>query len=243
MPIRERGRFTQAGFTPEDIQKFGQSFENVWSPERQPIPVNQGYKFSLGNSNTVFGKEFGYLGVISYGNSHSYGTQVRNAYRLGLNEVLSPVTSYNIERSGNEVEWGTVLNTSLRFSPQHRISLRSLFTHTAEDETRTWEGFNADRNTDMRSTRLRYVERQLFSGQLAGTHDFDFREPVLEDPKQPDVSMEWRLTYSRAARDEPDTRENIYEDRGDGTYTFRDVTQSGSRFFFDLEDNEYKRPR
>ena len=238
-PIRARGCFTQTGFTPEDIQKFGQSFENVWSPEHQPIPVNQGYKFSLGNSNTVFGKEFGYLGVISYGNSHSYGTQVRNAYRLGLNETLSPVTSYNVERSGNEVEWGTVLNTSLRFSPQHRVSLRSLFSHTAEDETRTWEGFNADRNTDLRSTRLRYVERQLFSGQLAGTHDFDFGEPVLETPEQSEVSMEWRLTYSRAARDEPDTRENIYEDRGDGTYTFRDVTQSGSRFFFDLEDDEY----
>ena len=237
--IRERGRFTPAGFTPAEIQEFGQSFENVWSPERQALPINQGYKFNLGNSNTIFGKQFGYLGVISYGNSHSYGTQVRNAFRIGLNETLSPVTSYNVERTGNEVEWGTVLNTSLRFSPEHRTSLRTLFTHTAEDETRTWEGFNADRNTDMRSTRLRYVERQLFSGQLAGTHDFNFGEPALEGPEQPDVSMEWRLTYSRAARDEPDTRENIYEDRGDGTYTFRDVTQSGSRFFFDLEDDEY----
>ena len=239
VPIRERGRFTPAGFTPAEIQKFGQSFENVWSPERQALPINQGYKFSLGNSNTIFGKQFGYLGVISYGNSHSYGTQVRNAFRIGLNETLSPVTSYDVERTGNEVEWGTVLNTSLRFSPEHQTSLRTLFTHTAEDETRTWEGFNADRNTDMRSTRLRYVERQLFSGQLAGTHDFNFGEPALEAPEQPDVSMEWRLTYSRAARDEPDTRENIYEDRGDGTYTFRDVTQSGSRFFFDLEDDEY----
>ena len=239
VPIRERGRFTPAGFTPAEIQEFGQSFENVWSPERQALPINQGYKFSLGNSNTIFGKQFGYLGVISYGNSHSYGTQVRNAFRIGLNETLSPVTSYDVERTGNEVEWGTVLNTSLRFSPEHRTSLRTLFTHTAEDETRTWEGFNADRNTDMRSTRLRYVERQLFSGQLAGTHDFNFGEPALEAPEQPDVSMEWRLTYSRAARDEPDTRENIYEDRGDGTYTFRDVTQSGSRFFFNLEDDEY----
>ena len=239
VPIRERGRFTPAGFTPAEIQKFGQSFENVWSPERQALPINQGYKFSLGNSNTIFGKQFGYLGVISYGNSHSYGTQVRNAFRIGLNETLSPVTSYDVERTGNEVEWGTVLNTSLRFSPEHRTSLRTLFTHTAEDETRTWEGFNADRNTDMRSTRLRYVERQLFSGQLAGTHALNFGEPALEAPEQPDVSMEWRLTYSRAARDEPDTRENIYEDRGDGTYTFRDVTQSGSRFFFDLEDDEY----
>ncbi|RKU18317.1 hypothetical protein C6503_09720 [Candidatus Poribacteria bacterium] len=241
VPIRERGRFTPAGFTPKEIQTFGQSFENVWSPERQSLPVNQGYKFSLGNSNPLFGKDFGYLGVISYGNRHSYGTQVRNAFRIGLNETLSPVTSYNIERSGNEVDWGTVLNTSLRFSTQHQVSLRSLFTHTAEDETRTWEGFNADRNTDMRSTRLRYVERQLFSGQLAGMHDFNFGEPdpELEVPEAPEVSMEWRLTYSRASRDEPDTRENIYEDRGDGTYTFRDVTQSGSRFFFDLEDDEY----
>ena len=244
LPIRERGRFTPLGFTPTEIQAFGQSFSNVWSPERRQVPINQDYKFNLGNSHKIFGnKEFGYLGVISYGNSHSYGTQVRNAFRLGLNETLSPVTSYNIEQSGNEVDWGSVLNTSLRFSPQHLLSVKTLFTHTAEDETRTWEGFNADRNTDMRSTRLRYVERQLFSGQVAGMHDFNFGEPALEvpeeDPEPPDVSMEWRLTYSRASRDEPDTRENIYEDRGDGTYTFRDVTHSGSRFFFDLEDDEY----
>ena len=244
LPIRERGRFTPLGFTPAEIQAFGQSFANVWSPERRQVPINQGYKFSLGNSNKIFGnKAFGYLGVISYGNSHSYGTQVRNAFRLGLNETLSPVTSYDVERSGNEVDWGSVLNTSLRFSPEHLLSIKTLFTHTAEDETRTWEGFNADRNTDMRSTRLRYVERQLFSGQVAGMHDFNFGEPALqataEGPKPPDVSMEWRLTYSRASRDEPDTRENIYEDRGDGTFTFRDVTHSGSRFFFDLEDDEY----
>ena len=244
LPIRERGRFTPLGFTPAEIQAFGQSFANVWSPERRQVPVNQGYKFSLGNSNKIFGnKEFGYLGVISYGNSHSYGTQVRNAFRLGLNETLSPVTSYDVERSGNEVDWGSVLNTSLRFSPEHLLSIKTLFTHTAEDETRTWEGFNADRNTDMRSTRLRYVERQLFSGQVAGMHDFNFGAPALqaaeEGPEPPDVSMEWRLTYSRASRDEPDTRENIYEDRGDGTFTFRDVTHSGSRFFFDLEDDEY----
>ena len=239
LPIRERGRFTPLGFTPKEIQEFGQSFSNVWSPERRQVPVNQGYKFSLGNSNKLFGKEFGYLGVISYGNSHSYGTQVRNAFRIGLNQTLSPVTSYNVERSGNEVDWGSVLNASLRFSPEHLLSIKTLFTHTAEDETRTWAGFNADRNTDMQSTRLRYVERQLFSGQLAGMHDFNFGEPVLEGPEQPDVSMEWRLTYSRASRDEPDTRENIYEDRGDGTFTFRDVTHSGSRFFFDLEDDEY----
>lgn len=252
IPIREQGRFTTTGFTHEEIQEFGRAFSNVWSYERQAIPVNQGYKFSIGNSNTIFGKQFGYLGVISYGNSHSYSTQERKDFRIGLNEVLSPVTDYFIEQSGHEVDWGSVVSASLRFSPDHILSLRTLTTHAAEDQTRTWEGDNADRNTIYRSTRLRFVERQLFSGQLAGTHGFNFGEAEIKNaPKeenadsmemqsdQSDLSVEWRLTYSRAARNEPDTRETIYEDDGDGTYVFRDSSNSASRYFFDLEDDDY----
>lgn len=260
VPIREQGRFTTTGFTNEEIQEFGRSFDNVWSPERKAVPANQGYKFSLGNSNTIFGKEFGYLGVVAYGNSHSYSTQERRDFRIGLNEKLSPVTDYNIEQSGHEVDWGSVLSASLRLSPDHLLSLRTLTTHAAEDQTRTWEGDNSDRNTIYRSARLQFVERQLFSGQLAGTHGFNFGEPELnngsaeERPETiektveqasiseidpPDLSMEWRLTYSRAARDEPDTRETIYEDNGKGKYIFRDSSSSASRFFFNLEDNDY----
>ena len=254
-PIREQGRFTTTGFTNAEIQEFGRSFNNVWSPERKPVPINQGYKFSIGNSNTIFGKQFGYLGVISYGNSHSNSTQIRRDFRIGLNETLSPVTDYLVEQSGHEVDWGSVLSASLRLSQDHILSFRSLTTHAAEDQTRTWEGDNADRNTIYRSARLQFVERQLFSGQLAGTHGFNFGEPELEvnpetieqaieetvtmDNDQPDLSMEWRLTYSRAARDEPDTRETIYEDNGKGKYIFRDSSQSGSRFFFNLEDHDY----
>ncbi len=260
VPIREQGRFTTTGFTNEEIQEFGRAFDNIWSPERKAVPANQGYKFSLGNSNTIFGKEFGYLGVISYGNSHSHSTQERRDFRIGLNDRLSPVTDYSIEQSGNEVDWGSVLSGSLRFSPDHLLSLRTLTTHAAEDQTRTWEGDNADRNTIYRSARLQYVERQLFSGQLAGTHAFNFGEPEIKNGSveeehetieeaikdaltmgddQSDLSMEWRLTYSRAARNEPDTRETIYEDNGKGTFVFRDSSQSGSRFFFNLEDHDY----
>ncbi len=263
IPIREQGRFTTTGFTHEEIQEFGRAFSNVWSPERKSIPANQGYKFSIGNSNTILGKQFGYLGVISYGNSHSYSTQERRDFRIGLNETLSPVTDYVIEQSGHEVDWGSVISASLRFSPEHLLSLRTLTTHAAEDQTRTWEGDNADRNTIYRSGRLMFVERQLFSGQLAGTHGFKFGEPEInnssmkehtesiedavsnaaemrvEQPDHADLSMEWRLTYSRAARNEPDTRETIYEDDGTGKYIFRDSSQSGSRFFFNLEDDDY----
>ena len=132
------------------------------------------------------------------------------------------------------------------------MSLRTLYSHTAEDETRTWEGFNADRDTDMRSSRLLYVERGLFSSQLAGDHEFDFASENLDGESESEVEAEsdtsepeftpiptlsWRLTFSRAVRNEPDTREVIYEKRRD-EWLFRDITQSGSRFFFDLADDE-----
>ena len=67
VPIRERGRFTEGGFTPEEIQQFGRAFDNTWSPERYTAPTNQSYKFSIGNSTQLVGKDFGYLGIISYG--------------------------------------------------------------------------------------------------------------------------------------------------------------------------------
>jgi hypothetical protein len=137
-----------------------------------------------------------------------------------LNDELSPVVTYQAEKSSREVNWGSVLNASMRFSPTQKVSLQILFTHIGDDETRIWEGFNDDRNTDMRSGRLRYVERQLFSSQLGGQHDFDLGEVNLEGDDKPDISMDWRLTYARAARSEPDNREMIYEDRGDGTFCF-----------------------
>ncbi|RKU08206.1 hypothetical protein C6501_16785 [Candidatus Poribacteria bacterium] len=277
IPIRERGRFTTRGYTAAEIQEFGRSFSNVWSVERFVVPINQGYKFSIGNSSNLLGKQFGYLGVISYGNSHSHNIQERRDFGIGLNDVLTTKTDYVVEESKHEVDWGSVVNTSLRLSQDHLLSVRTLTTHTSEDQTRTWEGFNQDRNTDMRSARLRYVERQLFSGQIAGSHGFNIGEQEIENgpPKenldsinetientavkgidQPDISLDWRLTYSRASRDEPDTRETIYEDTGvqtdengnvmldeDGNpiplFTFRDITHSGSRFFFNLEDNDY----
>ena len=250
VPIRERGRFTRGGFTPEEIQEFGQAFNNVWSPERYTAPANQSYKFSIGNSTRLIGKDLGYLGIISYGNGHSYRpAEEQNAFRLGLDQ-LTPVTKYLVERSANDVSWGGVLNTSMRFSPGHKVSSRTLYSHTAEDETRIWEGFNADRDTDMRSSRLLYVERGLFSSQLAGDHEFRLVSENLSGASEPaeegDTSdlefkpvptLSWRLTFSRAVRNEPDTREVIYEKRRDD-WLFRDITQSGSRFFFDLADDE-----
>ena len=239
-PIRERGRFTSRGFTQEDIQQFGRAFDNVWSPERKEARANQSYKFNVGNSTRFAGKQLGYLGIISYSNGFSHRFEERNTFRVARGGILTPFTAYDIEKTAHNIGWGGVINTSMRIAPQHKVSLRTLYSKKTEDETRTWEGFNSDRNTDLRNSRLLYVERGLFSGQLAGDHEFASEDAMLDssdDILKPVPALNWRLTYSQAKRDEPDTREMLYEER-DGVFYFRDISQSGSRFFFDLTDDE-----
>lgn len=214
--------------------------ENIWSPERKEARANQSYKFNVGNSTQLAGKQLGYLGIISYSNGFSHRFEERNTFRVARGGILSPFTAYDVEKTAHNIGWGGVMNTSMRFSPQHKVSLRTLYSHKAEDETRTWEGFNSDRNTDLRNSRLLNVERGLFSGQLAGDHELASEDAMLDSPEEalaPVPALNWRLTYSRAMRDEPDTREMLYEER-DGVFYLRDSSQSGSRFFFDLTDDE-----
>ena len=236
MPIREKGMFGGYGFTSQEIAEFGRTFENVWTPYRRKAPANQSYKLSFGNTSRFLGKELGYLGIISYGGSNKNKSEKRSTFRMSLDNNLTPVTSYEAERSQNEVSWGGVGNLSINLSKAHRIGLKTIYSRSAEDEARTWQGYNSDRGTDLRSSRLRYVARGLFSSQLSGQHNFGFVE-LNDDAPISQSRLVWRLAFSRAVRSEPDTREMVYEKYDDGWY-FRDITQSGSRFFFNLVDNE-----
>ena len=244
IPIRERGLFSKQGFSAADIAVLGKTFNNEWTPYQSVAPANQGYKFTYGDTSTVWGKQIGYLAILSYSNSYSNRQEVRNTFTLkGVDQqgsaLLAPYTEYKVERSINDVMWGGVLNASLRFNESHITSLKTIFSHNGDNQARTWEGYNMDRATDMKSARLMFVERQLVSSQLSGNHKFGQLNLGASDTEIKQRSqLTWRLALSRAKRDQPDTREMVYE-RGDlDLWYFRDITQSGCHFFFDLEDVE-----
>lgn len=231
--IRERGLYSDVGFTAEEIQAFGRSFANVWSPRSSTAPVDHSYGFSLGNKASLFGLPIGYVYSLNYGNEHKTVTEERNSYRTSVGEdgtaVLSPFTEYEVRRGTNSVLWGQVMNGTLKFSRDHRLILQTMYTRSADNEARIYEGYNADRGTDLRNYRLRFIERGLLTTQFGGRHTVtSLRNSALD----------WQTSYSRVTRNEPDTREVLYE-RREGEWIFFDITQSGSRFFFDLEEHEF----
>jgi outer membrane receptor protein involved in Fe transport len=230
-PIRQRGRFSTTGFTAEEVQAFGQSFSNIWQPRTTSAPVNQSYSVSMGNAIGDGNRELGYVASFTYDNSLKNADENWNTYRITAdpsgNQILTPFTTYSVKSTTNSILWGSLFNVSLRLSPLHKISVKTLYNRNTDDEARTYTGFNSDRGTDLLDYRLQFVERGIFTSQLSGDHHFG---PLLNS------NVEWMVSTSKATRDEPDNREVLYEQRN-GEWTFFDITQSGSRFFFDLVDD------
>ena len=200
IPIRERGLFSKQGFSAADIAVLGKTFNNEWTPQKSVASANQGYKFTYGDTSTVWGKQIGYLAILSYSNSYSNRQEVRNTFTLkGVDQqgsaLLAPYTEYKVERSINDVMWGGVLNASLRFNESHITSLKTIFSHNGDNQARTWEGYNMDRATDMKSARLMFVERQLVSSQLSGNHKFGQLNLGASDTE---IKQRSQLTWHRS---------------------------------------------
>lgn len=228
-------RFDPNPLTDADLESFGEAFANVWEPEAENGPLNQSFNLLIGDEVELGGKPLGFLASATYSNDHGSRAEVQRVLRTRAGEegeqVLEERNDYTGDRSLFSVIWGGLANVSFRPAPTHKLSLNTVMNHTVEDEARTLDGFDADQGVDVRTTRLRFVERALFNTQLAGEHQL----PFLFGSQ-----LEWRGAYSTAKRDEPDNRETAYvEEPGTGRFRFRPITQSGSRFFSFLDDREY----
>jgi outer membrane receptor protein involved in Fe transport len=209
-------------YTAEELEVFGESFENVWNPRIEQAIPNQSFNLLAGNT-------FGSLGVVyglTYGNKFQNNEIEQNYYQISGGAV-TPWHTYEMTSSSNTVRLGNTLNFGYRLSPNHKLLFKNFLTKDATDETRTYTGFNDDFGTDVFNQRLRFVEETIYSGQVAGEHFL----PGL------DGTFEWRLAYNRADRDEPDIREVLYTfNEFSGAFRLRDQSQSGLRHFIASSD-------
>ncbi|MDA1307078.1 MAG: TonB-dependent receptor, partial [Acidobacteria bacterium] len=112
----------------------------------------------------------------------------------------------------------------------HRVGFQGFSTNRGTRETRTFEGYNDDASRNLRNARLRWLEEELRSGQLTGEHYL----PNLSNSR-----LDWRATFSRAERNEPDIRETLYQQIG-SNYVLADESQSGLRMFNLLDEEAYE---
>ncbi len=221
------GRFG-SGFTQDELAALGRSFENVWEPQETTGKPDSSFSILAGNS----WDKFGAVGSVTYNYKNRFRAERQQFYELGEGqEGLRPTNDFDFRYSTYRATLGAVGNLAYRFSGSHRLAWENFYTNSGQDEARRFGGYQEDKGVPLENARVYWIQETILSSKLSGEHFF----PTFSNSK-----VDWRLTYSRARRDEPDLRENLYEFRNSlNEYEWSNESQSGFRMFNDLTDNVY----
>lgn len=225
----------ELGFTRATLAEIGKSFANVWSPTTARAIPNGSYAVTYGDEFKLLGRRVGVINSWTL----SRGFDQRNESQRFFPSATDTLYDYAVNRASESVQLGGLSGLSMRLSPRHTVHMRGLWTHSADDEVRVYQGL--DHNTveattgtwlEGRNTRLLYVERDVRSGTLEGRHEFS---------RLLGLGFDWSLTRSAARRKQPDRRttgaNHYYYYDGNGDLVDYWAGGLGSREYGDLHDD------
>ncbi len=236
--VQQVGDIQNLSLTQSDVNRLVGSFRNAWTPQASTgAPLLNGSASIGGNDDFLLGHKVGYLlsGTFASGMDLKEG-QLRSLADRGN----SPGETVEIDRFTGQTAsqsslWGGLANVSTLLGQSSRISFNGLYNRSGENSARVENGlFTADA-LKARITRMQYVERGLFSGQLAGEHQFGASQ-----------HLEWNATTSGVRRYEPDRTAfvQVYErdsDTGPEVLRWLSGGSGGAvRTFSDLRENSHE---
>lgn len=222
----------QTGANLPALSSLAKSFSKVWTPNNSGTIPNATYSATYGDEFRLFGRQLGLIQSWSY--SRSFDQQIESQRFFQGTDTLY---DYSATRYTESAQLGGLAAFSYRLSPSHSLHMRGLYSNSADDEVRIYEG--ADHNRDdavtgtpiqLRNTRLMYVQRNVLSGSVEGKHSF---ANFLGS------NVDWKFGRSSARRQQPDRRELTYQRffyfEGDTAHWV--LGSTGRREFGDLTDD------
>lgn len=218
------------------ITDLGRELNKNWSPITGTAKPDQ--RFSLGfNKRFKSGSQsFGNVTSLTYSNTNNHDVITNNNFSLYdfINNRPSYNDQFHDDQYTNTVKAGIVHNWTWYPAAGQKIEFRNLFNQIGINRITERSGrefYNDGRY--IRSTELRYQNRSIYSGQLAGEHSF----------KEGNTKIEWVAGYSFSNKNEPDTKRYRYirSDKDTTQYflLFSDNPDlsSESRMWFKLNEN------
>lgn len=231
-PLKQRGRFDTNGYSDQQLQIFGRAMPNNWAYTSRTLPPNMGLSATIGDKFSLFGKRSGLRAALTYSNGWSLDQTRRAFYRVGANDRLEVRNEYDFDETGNNITTGAMLTGGIQLDATNKLAFTSMVNRVTDDEGRVYSGFNRDAGTNIRITRLRWLERTLIFQQLTGEHGFG-------DAKT-GSKLTWRYVFSQARRSEPDRRQSRYDFEGNiDDFLLSDLPEGNSRVYSTLRDNNH----
>ena len=211
--------------TPDDLTALGRAFPDTYDTSRRTVPLDFGGSISGGFVRTSGKYTFGGVSSLQYDQSWTRDRMERNTFRVSAGR-LERSDGGDIDSLTRNIQLSGILELGLDIGRNHRIATTTLLLRNTDDETSQFTGTNADERSDVRVSRLRWIERELFTQQLRGEHTLS------------DYKLRWHYGLSLADRVEPNRRISQY-DRGIGTdepFGLSAKPEGNRRFYSDLDD-------
>ncbi len=202
------------------ITDLGREMNKTWTPVPGKAYADQRVSLGFSRRFQAGSQSFGNITAITYSNTNNYDKISNNTYSIYdfKNDRPSYVDQFSDNQYTNSVKLGIVHNWAWYPASGQKIEFRNLFNQIGMNRTTRRDGrewYNDGRY--IRATELRYLDRSIYSGQLAGEHS-------LDDGK---TKIDWVAGYSFSNKKEPDVKRYRY---------IRD-SQDTTRYFLLFNDN------
>lgn len=215
--------------TYADAARFGRAMNSSMGWDTLGTPPNHGVSLVLGNGWKL-GREqkVGAIGSFTYSRSfNSYGGVLRE-FQVNPDDPRGFVDKldYRFEESSEKVSWGALGSVAYAPSKDHELQLVVLHSQLADTKLELQRGPNRDISKDIAALRQTFDARGLDVVRLTGVHDFEAAN---------DGRLTWSSAYSRATRDQPDTRDAAWTyEADDDEFAFITNGDSGRRFYSEM---------
>ena len=178
----------------QELERIGHSLVN--SPlrllQRETTPINFGFDFAGGMKSDSSLGTFGLIAVAGYSNSWATRNGVQEEAQFS-GSVLVPVTSKAYESNQNDIQLNFLGGLSL-VTDNSTYRWTNFYVRNVTKEARISVGPDFDAGGAVQRTDYtEWFERQLFSSQLSGEHEF--MDGALE--------LAWRGAYALTERNAP----------------------------------------
>ena len=220
------------------ITDLGREMNKTWTPLSGQAYADQRASLGFSRRFKAGSQSFGNITAITYSNTNNHDEISNNTYSIYdfKNDKPSYLDQFSDNQYTNSVKTGFVHNWSWYPAAGQKIEFRNLFNQigmnrVTERNGREW--YNDGRY--IRSTELRYLNRSIYSGQLAGEHTFD----------DGNTKIDWVTGISFSNKNEPDLRRYRYirstEDSTQYFLLFNDNADlsSQSQMWFSLNEKVY----
>lgn len=208
--------------------KGAELFDGKFTPSQRKMPVDYGISFSGGK--TFHLSDVSQLGFVTTANFAGKNT-LRKGFTRILNAKGAERKHFDFTEWGYATKLNALLSLTLDINHKHRLSFNNLYLNNSKNTVN--ERYGDDFDSDIFGLLLRrskYVQNDLYNGQILGTHEIGNKEQFF---------LDWGASYAYVESDEPDTKDVGMIKTKNTTEYIRDTGDNGGRYFSAMKENQY----